>query len=97
MMNRVKATEGRLGEAKTLRRKLLIQALIGTECIEGEHNKKARHSSGLKSMAGPKRLELSTSCVTGRRSNQTELRPRTKIYSVFNLGSAGFEPATFCV
>jgi hypothetical protein len=27
-------------------------------------------------MAGPTRLELATSCVTGRRSNQTELRPR---------------------
>jgi hypothetical protein len=34
-------------------------------------------------LAGPTRLELATSCVTGRRSNQTELRPqkliRTKI------------------
>src|SRR3990170_8735036 len=27
-------------------------------------------------MAGPTRLELATSCVTGRRSNRTELRPR---------------------
>ena len=27
-------------------------------------------------MAGSTRLELATSCVTGRRSNQTELRPR---------------------
>ena len=27
-------------------------------------------------MAGPTRLELATSGVTGRRSNQTELRPR---------------------
>ncbi len=44
-MNRVKPTEGRLGGAKTPRRKLLIQAMIGTESIEGEHNKKARLSS----------------------------------------------------
>ncbi len=29
-------------------------------------------------MAGPTRLELATSGLTGRRSNQTELRPRTK-------------------
>ena len=26
-------------------------------------------------MAGTTRLELATSCVTGKRSNQTELRP----------------------
>ena len=26
--------------------------------------------------AGPTRIELATSCVTGRRSNQAELRPR---------------------
>ena len=30
-------------------------------------------------MAGPTRLELATSGVTGRRSNQTELRPRQGI------------------
>ena len=30
-------------------------------------------------MAGPTRLELATSGVTGRRSNQTELRPRKGI------------------
>ena len=30
-------------------------------------------------MAGPTRLELATSGVTGRRSNQTELRPRVVI------------------
>ena len=52
-MNLVEATEGRLGEAKTPRRKLLIQALIGTKGIEGEHIKKTRLSLGLKSMAGP--------------------------------------------
>jgi hypothetical protein len=30
-------------------------------------------------MAGATRLELATSGVTGRRSNQTELRPRNDI------------------
>ena len=30
-------------------------------------------------VAGPTRLELATSGVTGRRSNQTELRPRNII------------------
>ena len=31
---------------------------------------------GFFSYAGPKGLEPSTSCVTGRRSNQAELRPQ---------------------
>jgi hypothetical protein len=31
-----------------------------------------------KKLAGATRLELATSCVTGRRSNQTELRPQKK-------------------
>ena len=29
-------------------------------------------------MAGATRLELATSCVTGKHSNQTELRPQNK-------------------
>ena len=29
-------------------------------------------------VAGMTRLELATSCVTGRRSNRTELHPRTR-------------------
>jgi hypothetical protein len=32
-----------------------------------------------KCLAGPTRLELATSGVTGRRSNQTELRPRSGV------------------
>ncbi len=90
---------GGFAETNRSLRKIINQALIGTEGIDGEHNKKIRLSSGLKSMAGPnpafrgrtfdlkslkkagpKRLELSTSCVTGRRSNQTELRPRKLFY-----------------
>ncbi len=44
-------------------------------------------------MAGPTRLELATSGVTGQRSNQTELRPR--IYLVRSLvGGTGIEPVT---
>jgi hypothetical protein len=39
-------------------------------------------------MAGPTRLELATSGVTGRRSNQTELRPRVLV------GGTGLEPVT---
>ena len=39
-------------------------------------------------MAGPTRLELATSGVTGLRSNQTELRPRKS----FNMGGRGLEP-----
>ena len=33
----------------------------------------------IKGMAGPTRLELATSGVTGQRSNQTELRPRQRV------------------
>ena len=33
-------------------------------------------ANSLKNLAGPTGLEPATSCVTGRRSNQTELRPR---------------------
>gem|GEM_PF-2368014 len=32
--------------------------------------------NNLETRTGPTRLELATSCVTGRRSNQAELRPR---------------------
>ena len=32
--------------------------------------------NSLKTLAGPTGFEPATSCVTGRRSNQTELRPR---------------------
>ena len=42
-------------------------------------------------VAGPTRLELATSGVTGRRSNQTELRPRNIIQVV---GGTGLEPVT---
>ena len=40
-------------------------------------------------MAGPTRLELATFCVTGRRSNQTELRSH-KLYLIFKQGVAQF-------
>ncbi len=43
----------------------------------------------LKKLAGPTRLELATSGVTGRRSNQTELRPRKLL-----VGGTGLEPVT---
>ena len=36
-----------------------------------------RPKRGLGKVAGPTRLELATSGVTGQRSNQTELRPRS--------------------
>lgn len=42
-------------------------------------------------VAGVTRLELATSCVTGKRSNQTELHPRNPLFLV---GDAGLEPAT---
>ena len=36
-------------------------------------------------LAGTTRLELATSGVTGRRSNQTELRPQKKVCWVFRV------------
>ena len=42
-------------------------------------------------MAGATRIELATSCVTGRRSNQTELRPH------FMVVPTGLEPVTPCL
>ena len=50
-------------------------------------------------MAGTTRLELATSCVTGMRSNQTELLGRATGYEKFwwaftdsNRGPIGYEP-----
>ncbi len=43
-------------------------------------------------VAGSTRLELATSCVTGRRSNQTELRPRSTYLQL--VGGTGLEPVT---
>ena len=46
-------------------------------------------------MAGPTRLELATSGVTSRRSNQTELRPRLSMrnsISIIMVGATGIEP-----
>ena len=48
-------------------------------------------------VAGATRLELATSGVTGRRSNQTELRPRIILMSShFSgvVGGTGLEPVT---
>lgn len=51
-----------------------------------------RNTSGLfLFVAGVTRLELAASGVTGRRSNQTELHPRTALYVV---GGTGLEPVT---
>jgi hypothetical protein len=43
-------------------------------------------------MAGATRLELATSGVTGRRSNQTELRPRFFVLNTALVGGTGLEP-----
>ena len=44
------------------------------------------------SVAGTTRLELATSGVTGRRSNQSELRPRKQIYDFKESELAIFPP-----
>ncbi len=60
-------------------------------------------------MAGSTRLELATSCVTGRRSNQLNYDPVTfstlplccgtcsSSKVIQSLGGTGFEPVTLCV
>ena len=60
--------------------------------IEKRRKKRGTHKiseSPLISLAGPTRLELATSGVTGRRSNQTELRPQSML-----VGGTGLEPVT---
>ena len=42
-------------------------------------------------MAGVTRLELATSCVTGRRSNQLSYTPTTMVVTI------GLEPMTPCL
>ncbi len=59
--------------------------------LEGPENKESPNTICIKAFnAGPTRLELATSCVTGRRSNQTELRPRIYIF-IMNL-----QPSRLC-
>jgi hypothetical protein len=45
-------------------------------------------------MAGPTRLELATSGVTGRRSNQLNYDPDSIPCKTFLVGGTGFEPVT---
>ena len=45
-------------------------------------------------MAGPTRLELATSGVTGRRSNQLNYDPDKRLVPMPLVGGTGFEPVT---
>ena len=45
-------------------------------------------------MAGPTRLELATSGVTGRRSNQLNYDPDMTFLTTSLVGGTGFEPVT---
>ena len=45
-------------------------------------------------MAGRTGLEPATSCVTGRRSNQLNYRPKAVCYVVKMVGGTGIEPVT---
>ena len=46
-------------------------------------------------VAGVTRLELATSCVTGKRSNQLNYTPNNLTFpAYFLVGDAGLEPAT---
>src|SRR6185437_15382468 len=47
-----------------------------------------------KKMAGPTRLELATSGVTGRRSNQLNYDPDMEFLNLLLVGGTGFEPVT---
>ena len=45
-------------------------------------------------MAGRTGLEPATSCVTGRRSNQLNYRPKAVYCEVLMVGGTGIEPVT---
>jgi hypothetical protein len=51
----------------------------------------------MEGMAGTTRLELATSAVTGQRSNQLNYVPGSHRMCQNVVGSAGLEPATFCL
>ena len=52
---------------------------------------KKSHTRWLLLMAGPTRLELATFCVTGRHSNQTELRSHALLFNFqWNVAQFGF-------
>ena len=69
------STKNHQVEKKSLPKSLLTPFSI-SGILEGSENKESPNTICIKAFfAGPTRLELATSCVTGRRSNQTELRP----------------------
>jgi hypothetical protein len=50
-------------------------------------------AKSLKNMAGPTRLELATSCVTGRRSNRLNYGPAVKILDWWAVSDLNGRPS----
>ena len=66
-------------QAKKMPLEGLFQEHLVSELVSTVPNGYIKHAKCLILLAGTTRLELATSDVTGRRSNQTELRPRGKL------------------
>ena len=90
MNNRPKVDENNLNNESEYNNKdsgeILVKSSldVGNSVGNKKNNKRKRDSAKPLNpfsllLAGPTRLELATSGVTGRRSNQTELRPRNII------------------
>lgn len=67
-------------QAKKMPLEGLFQEHLVSELVSTVPNGYIMHTKCLILLAGTTRLELATSDVTGRRSNQTELRPRTNLH-----------------
>ena len=52
-----------------------------------------RFAKPLKNMAGPTRLELATSCVTGRRSNRLNYGPGIKVLDWWAVSDLNGRPS----
>ena len=66
-------------QAKKMLLEGYFQEHLVSELVSTVPNSRLKAPKCLILLAGTTRLELATSDVTGRRSNQTELRPRGKL------------------
>ena len=68
-------------QAKKMLLEGCFQEHLVSELVSTASNNRLKAPKCLILLAGTTRLELATSDVTGRRSNQTELRPRVKSFT----------------
>jgi hypothetical protein len=68
---------------------------FATRLVNEVDYENAAQRAAVRNMAGPTRLELATSGVTGLRSNQLNYDPASVWPEL--VGGGGFEPTTPCV